>query len=159
MIIDVWVGGCVQSLSRVWLYATLWTAPLSTRFPRQEYWIGFHFFLQGIFPTQGWNSRLLPYLLDCRTIVYLDRKLAKHDWSNLAAAAAKEAVIKWLAMNSQYSHTMIWRWTEYILYRVYVLYIEYTYLIYSISCKALKNKNKNNQISNCGTPLLHHLRM
>ena len=76
MIIDVWVGGCVQSLSRVWLYATPWTAPLSTRFPRQEYWIGFHFFLQGIFPTQGWNLQLLPYLLDCRTIVYLDRKLA-----------------------------------------------------------------------------------
>ena len=39
---------CMLScFSRVWLYATLWTAahqaPLSTRFSRQEYWRGFAF--------------------------------------------------------------------------------------------------------------------
>ena len=28
-------------------------------FPRQEYWCGCHFLLQGIFPTQGWNPCLL----------------------------------------------------------------------------------------------------
>ena len=28
-------------------------APLSVGFPRQEYWSGHHFLLQGIFPTQG----------------------------------------------------------------------------------------------------------
>ena len=30
-------------------------------FPRQAYWSGCHFLLQGIFPTQGWNPRLLPW--------------------------------------------------------------------------------------------------
>ena len=34
-------------------------APLSMGFPRQEYWSGYHFLLQGIFPTQGLNPSLL----------------------------------------------------------------------------------------------------
>ena len=34
-------------------------APLSMEFSRQGYWSGFHFFLQGIFLTQGSNPRLL----------------------------------------------------------------------------------------------------
>ena len=46
--------------------ATLWTvghqAPLSMGFSRQEYWSGCHTLLQGIFPTQGLNSRLLHHL-------------------------------------------------------------------------------------------------
>ena len=41
-------------------------APLSMGFPRQEYWVGCHFLLQGIFSTQGSNSGLLP----CRQILY-----------------------------------------------------------------------------------------
>ena len=52
----------VRSLSRAWLFATLWTvacpAPPSMGFSRQEYWMGCHFLLQGIFPTQGSNSGL-----------------------------------------------------------------------------------------------------
>ena len=44
-------------LSRVGLYAAR-QAPPSMGFSRQEYWSGFHFLLQGIFPTQGWNPRL-----------------------------------------------------------------------------------------------------
>ena len=47
-------------------FATLWTvghqAPLSMGFSRQEYWSGCHALLQGIFPTQGLNSRLLHHL-------------------------------------------------------------------------------------------------
>ena len=47
-------------------FVTPWTiahkAPLPTGFSRQEYWSGFHFFLQGIFPTQGWNLCLLHFL-------------------------------------------------------------------------------------------------
>ena len=35
-------------------------------FPRQEYWSGCHFLLQGIFPTQGSN----PCLLHCRWLLY-----------------------------------------------------------------------------------------
>ena len=34
-------------------------APLSIDFSRQEYWSGCRFLLQGIFPTQGSNTRLL----------------------------------------------------------------------------------------------------
>ena len=41
-------------------------APLSMGFSRQEYWVGCHFLLQGIFPTQGLN----PTLLYCRQILY-----------------------------------------------------------------------------------------
>ena len=33
--------------------------PLSVGFPRQEYWSGLHFLLQGIFPTRGLNLLLL----------------------------------------------------------------------------------------------------
>ena len=55
---------CVIShFSHVRLFATLWTvalqAPLSTRFSRQEYWVGCHFLFQRIFLTQGSNPHLL----------------------------------------------------------------------------------------------------
>ena len=59
---------CVCTLSHVWLFATPWTvahqAPLSMWFPRQEYWVGCHFLLQGIFPTQGSNLGLLHCRVD-----------------------------------------------------------------------------------------------
>ena len=46
---------CAQSLSNVWLFATLWTvthqAPLSMGFSKQEYGVDCHFLLQGIFLT------------------------------------------------------------------------------------------------------------
>ena len=49
--------------SHVWLFAIAKTvacqAPLSMGLPRQEYWSGLHFLLQGIFPTQGQNPCLL----------------------------------------------------------------------------------------------------
>ena len=52
-----------QSLSRALVFVALWTvacqAPLSTGLPRQENWMGCHFLLQGIFPTQGANLFLL----------------------------------------------------------------------------------------------------
>ena len=45
--------------SHAQLFATAWMVahqtPLSMGFPRQEYWSGFHFLLQGIFPIQGSN--------------------------------------------------------------------------------------------------------
>ena len=45
-------------LSHVRLFATpaAHQAPPSMGFPRQEYWSGCHFLLQGIFPTQGSNT-------------------------------------------------------------------------------------------------------
>ena len=56
----------VQLFSRVQLFATPWTvahqAPLSTGFPRQEYWSGCHFLLQGIFLTHVLNLCLLHLL-------------------------------------------------------------------------------------------------
>ena len=58
------ISTCVLScFSPVQIFATLWTVahqvPLSIGFPRQEYWSGLPFLLQGIFPTQGSNPRLL----------------------------------------------------------------------------------------------------
>ena len=52
--------GGTQSLSRVWLFVTLWTvarqAPLSMGFPRQQYWSELQFPSQGDLP----NSRIKP---------------------------------------------------------------------------------------------------
>ena len=49
-------------------FAIPWTvacqAPLSMGFPRQEYWSGLPFLLQGIFPSQGSNLRLLLWQAD-----------------------------------------------------------------------------------------------
>ena len=57
---------CVQSLSHVRFFATLWTvahqAPLFMGFSRQEYWSGVPFPSPGIFPTQGSNLSLLGLL-------------------------------------------------------------------------------------------------
>ena len=57
---------CVCMLSHfncVQVFATPWTvvhqAPLSMGFSGQEFGMGYHFLLQGIFPTQGLNSCLL----------------------------------------------------------------------------------------------------
>ena len=50
------------------LFGIPWTvahqASLSMRFPRQEYWSGLHFLLQGMFLTQGSNPHLLPWQVD-----------------------------------------------------------------------------------------------
>ena len=65
------------SLWHPWLFATPWTvayqAPRPMGFSRQEYWMGCHFLLQGIFPTQGLN----PSLLHCRQMLYC----LSHQWS------------------------------------------------------------------------------
>ena len=49
--------GCACVFSRVWLFATPWTAthqaPLSMRFPRQEYWSGLSFSSPGTLPNPG----------------------------------------------------------------------------------------------------------
>ena len=53
-------------LSHIQFFAAPWTvacqAALSIGFPRQEYWSGCQFLLQGIFPTQGSNPCLLSLL-------------------------------------------------------------------------------------------------
>ena len=43
--------------------------PLSMEFPRKDTGVGCHFLLQGIFPTQGWNSGLL-HVLHWRQTLY-----------------------------------------------------------------------------------------
>ena len=56
----------LSRFSHVRLFETLWTvahqAVLSMGFPRQEYWSGVPFLLQGIFSTQGLNLHLLHLL-------------------------------------------------------------------------------------------------
>ena len=55
-------------LSRVQLFVIPWTvthqAPLSMGFPRQDTGMGCHFFLQGLFPTQGLSLCLLHQQVD-----------------------------------------------------------------------------------------------
>ena len=54
-----------KSLSRLQLFATLWTIQ-STEFSRPEYWVGSCSLLQRMFPTEGSN----PGLLHGRWILY-----------------------------------------------------------------------------------------
>ena len=64
---------CMCMLSHVRLFVTPCTvahqASLSMGFPRQEYWSGLLFLIQGFFLTQGLNLHLLR-LLHCRQILY-----------------------------------------------------------------------------------------
>ena len=66
-------------------FVTPWTvtyqASLSMGFPRQEYWRGCHFLLQGIFLTQGLNSHLLHW--------QADSLLLSHWWSPLLCVAVQ----------------------------------------------------------------------
>ena len=63
--------GCSRVLSRIQHFANLWTVAHQTLlFPGKNTGAGFHFLLQGIFPTQGSNTCLL-CLLHCRQILYL----------------------------------------------------------------------------------------
>ena len=54
---------CAKHVSHVWLFVTPWTvalqAPLSMGSSRQEYWMGCHALLQGIFLNQWSNLNLL----------------------------------------------------------------------------------------------------
>ena len=53
----MYVLSCVRLLVTPWTVAH--QAPLSVELPRQEHWSGYHFLLQGIFPTHGSNRRSL----------------------------------------------------------------------------------------------------
>ena len=52
-----------HTLSHVQLFQIPWTvvcqAPLSVEFSSKNTGLGCHFFLQGIFPTRGWNPQVL----------------------------------------------------------------------------------------------------
>ena len=54
------MGVCVHSVCLTLCNSLDCSPPGSSvhEFPRQEYWSGLHFLLQGIFPTQGWNLHL-----------------------------------------------------------------------------------------------------
>ena len=66
---SVRASACMLSLSRVQLFATPWTvahqAPLSMGFSRQEYWVGCHALLQGIFTITEVASPATPALPAC----------------------------------------------------------------------------------------------
>ena len=66
LIFLLWCACVLSKFSRVWLCVTQWTvacqAPLSMGFSRQEYGVGCHTLLQGIFPSQGSNLHLLRLL-------------------------------------------------------------------------------------------------
>ena len=68
--------GC---FSHVQLFVIAWTVahqdPLSIGFPRQEYWSGLPFLLQGIFLTQGSNPSLLDWQEDSLPLSHLGRPL------------------------------------------------------------------------------------
>ena len=120
-------GHCmnVQWLSHVWLFETPWTvaqhAPQSMGFSRQEYWSGFcHFLLQGIFPTQGLNSRLVHWQADSFSLSQLGspqrtlapRKQPPCQWPFLKSAPpkplyeSKDVILSYFRVFSFLSHTL-----------------------------------------------------
>ena len=65
----------VQSLSHVQLFVTPWTslarqAPRPWDFPGSNIEVGCHFLLQGIFPIQGSNMRLLHWQADSLSLCH-----------------------------------------------------------------------------------------
>ena len=77
---------CAQLLSCVWLFVTPWTGacqiPLSMGFPRQEYWSGLTFLLQGIFLTQGLNPSLLHWQADFLSLSHQGSPARKQTFIN-----------------------------------------------------------------------------
>ena len=99
------VRECV--LSRVWLFVTPWTvtcqAPLSMRFPKQEYWNGCHFLLQGIpvfciilVGCVWWGVCVCV----CGLIFFLKNKRLRS---------------KWMKYKRLYAYLIDLTWTQYIL--------------------------------------------
>ena len=92
-------GYCLLAcvLSRVQLFATLWTtahqAPLSCNFPGKNIGVGCYFLPQGIFPTQGSNPHLLHLQADSLplSLIYLPESQANCFHSQ---------VFNWQAVNS-----------------------------------------------------------
>ena len=64
-------------------------APLSMGFSREEYWTGLPCPPQGIFPTQGWNPRLL-HLLQWQA----DSSLLSH-WGSLLSGTRALSSLTW----------------------------------------------------------------
>ena len=106
----------VNSLSRVWLFATPWTiayqVPQSTEFSGKSAGVGtlLHFLLQGIFLTQGSN----PGLLYCRQTLYhlshqgshlKEKEMQKAKWlSEEALQIAERREAKSKGKKERYSH-------------------------------------------------------
>ena len=70
-----WFVVIVEWLNCVWLFSDTMDfsppAPLPMGFPRKEYWRGFHFLLQRIFPIQGPNPCLLLWQVDSLPMSHL----------------------------------------------------------------------------------------
>ena len=77
----------MHACSVVFDSVTSWTVaclvPWSMGFPRQEYWVGCHFFAQGIFPTQGSNPCLLHGQADSLSLSHLGSPLVKRSVTNI----------------------------------------------------------------------------
>ena len=91
--IKMWL--LLQSLRRVWLFATLWTVarqtPLSMGFQGRNNGVGHHFLPQGIFPTQGSNPCLLHWEQDSLPLShqgspYMEYYSAIKEWNNASCS-------------------------------------------------------------------------
>ena len=102
----------VKSLSRVRLFATPWTVayrPWDS--PGRNTAVGCHFFLQGIFPTQGSNLCLL-CLLHCRWILYpLNHLISVFDqlkWDSLSSVKIQCKILSDFVVSKIVYHAKLW---------------------------------------------------
>ena len=79
--------GCVHTLSHLQLFVTPWTVCSPPRSsvhgdsPGKKTAVGCHFHLHGIFPTQGWNPRLLPWQADSLPMCHLGSPISRFTFS------------------------------------------------------------------------------
>ena len=85
---------------------SLYQAPLSMEFLRQEYGVGCHFLLQGIFPTQGSSPPLL--CLETQKTLFIINNIANGSylkwkglftWDNLCRVYQLTFKLKWWLVN------------------------------------------------------------
>ena len=93
-----WDYGSACMLCRVQLFVTPWTvahlAPLSMRFPRQEYWSGLPFPAPGDLPDPGMGTHIF-------CVSYLCRQILNH-WTTLQLRLYSLHILKDLPSDSLY---------------------------------------------------------
>ena len=95
-----------KSLSRIWLFATLWTvacqAPLSMGFSRQEYWSGLPCPLPEDLPDPGIKPNFLE-LQHCRWVLFCF--VFFNHWATKEAPWVNMLIYKWWKINKKVEYT------------------------------------------------------
>ena len=117
--------------------ATPWTVahqvPLCMEFSRQEDWLGCHFLLQGIFPTQGSNLHLLLWQMDSFPPHHLEHTAYLPPIRNVASSLCWNAYdqISWLLLKVTWTRKVCIRDLKLtFLYLVMTFMLIFSFFVY-----------------------------